>query len=138
MLAREIGAAARGERACNFKGVAYKFSQTYGPETSTSDIFDVHRDAVYGVLNGFDVTVATIKFGVNAVGETSQINTGSNTLTLTGGMPSFDAVSPGSRSISGNLKLGTGNHAISGAGGGALALSALVSGADATSALSAP
>ena len=57
-----------GERACNFKGVAYKFSQTYGPETSTSDIFDVHRDAVYGVLNGFDVTL--MAYGSTGSGKT--------------------------------------------------------------------
>ena len=87
-------------------------------------------------LNGFDVTVNNIRFITNAAGETSSIVTGSNTLTLNGGMNQFDSSAPGSRLISGKLKLGVGNHAISGAGGAALTISALISGTDVTSALS--
>lgn len=87
-------------------------------------------------LNGFDVTVNNIRFITNAAGETSSIVTGNNTLTLNGGMNQFDSSAPGSRLISGKLKLGVGNHAISGAGGAALTISALISGTDVTSALS--
>lgn len=55
-------------RSCSFKGVAYKFSHCYDGETSTPSIFDVHRDAVLGVLNGFDATL--MAYGTTGSGKT--------------------------------------------------------------------
>ena len=42
---------------CSYRGSRFKFADVWGPECTSASCFEPHRDAVLGVLRGFDATL---------------------------------------------------------------------------------
>ena len=53
---------------CSYRGTCFRFRHTFGPDSTTSEIFAAHRESICRVLKGYDCTL--LVYGQTGSGKT--------------------------------------------------------------------